>query len=364
MHVLMFTQRVDAGHDVLGFTVDWIRALADRVDRLDVLTGYEGSHDLPDNVTVRSYGKERGYAKPRRVATFQRHCLWYARRGDVDVAFSHMIPEFVIASWPWLRVAGVPYVLWYAHRSVNARLRVAHALVDRVVTATDASFRLPSSKLSVVGHGIDTDRFAPDDVDADTGVASTPAPDRHRLLSVGRLDPVKDVDVLIDAVGTLADRGREVTLRLVGEPARKGDYGQRLREQVEAADLDDRIEFVGPVPHERIVSEYRQAGVFLNASRTGSLDKTEVEAMACGTPVLSCNDSFVEMVEDAGLDPAALTWPADDADALADRVETLLDYDEETYRDLCSRSRAVARERHDLGRLMDRLVDVFAEVSS
>jgi glycosyltransferase involved in cell wall biosynthesis len=86
--------------------------------------------------------------------------------------------------------------------------------------------------------------------------------------------------------------------------------------------------------------------------------------MACGTPVIACNDSYVEMVEDAGLDPAALTWTAGDADALADRDETLFDYDEGAYRDLSTRGREVARERHDLGRLMDRLVDVFAEVSS
>lgn len=57
MHVLMITQRVDSEHDVLGFATDWVRELAMNVDRLTVLTGYEGSHDLPENVKVVSYGK-------------------------------------------------------------------------------------------------------------------------------------------------------------------------------------------------------------------------------------------------------------------------------------------------------------------
>lgn len=353
MHALMLTPRVDSEHDVLGFTVQWIGALADQVESLDVLTGYEGVHDLPANVSVRSYGKERGLSKPERLVAFQRQCRQLARTGDINVLFSHMIPKFVLASWPWFGLRGTPYVQWYAHSNVDLSLRLAHRLVDGVVTPTASSFRLPSEKVRVVGHGIDTDWFVPGDQN----------PDRTTLLNVGRIDPVKNLDVVVDAVDELLDRGRDVSLRVVGEPTADESYATQVRRQVTDLNLADRIEFRGSVPHTEVLAEYQRAGVFINASRTGSLDKTEIEAMATETPVVSCNDSFADMVRDSSVDDAKLTFPPGDANALADRVETLLDLDEAAYRNLGSECREVARARHDVRALMETIADILARVA-
>lgn len=351
MRVLMVTQRVDDDHDILGFTSDWIAALAYHVDRLDVLTAYAGEYELPENVTVHSYGKERGYPKWRRIATFENYCARLAPK--VDAVFAHMIPQYVLAGWPWFWVTGTPVVLWYAHSSVTWDLKVAHALVDRIVTATAESVRLPSDKVQVLGHGIDTERFSP-------------GPDRYergRLLGVGRLDPVKNFETLIEAVGLLTESGLDVSLRIVGEPAQDPVYLDTLRERVAEVGVDDSVTFPGAVPHEEIVGEYRRAGVFLNASDTGSLDKTEVEAMACGTPVVSSNDSYAEMVAEAEIDTSLLTFPAGDAQALATNVERLLDLDSTEFERLCRNSRHVARTRHDVDTLMGKLCDVLTDVN-
>lgn len=353
MHLLLMTQQVDAEHDVLGFTVDWIRALASQVDRLDVLTGYVGEYDLPENVTVRSYGKERGFGKLRRVVEFQRQCARYSR-ADFDAVFVHMIPTYVIASWPWLGASGVPFVLWYAHSETDLKLRVAHHLVDRVVTATDASFRLDSEKVAVLGHGIDTTMFTP----------GPPETERDLLLGLGRLDPVKNFGILIDAVDLLRDRGRDVRLRIVGETSEYTEYEADLRARVAYRELEDRITFVGTVPHDSVVTEYRRAGAFLNASETGSLDKTEIESMACETPTISSNDSYRGMIRDSRLDESLLTFPSDEVSILADRIETLCEMDAATYRDLGEVSRSLARERHDVEALMRKLVAEIEDVQS
>lgn len=348
----MMTQRVDTDHDILGFTVDWIEALAAEVDELDVLTGYEGKHDLPDNVAVHSYGKERDFGKPRRVLAFESHCARLFP--NIDVAFVHMIPNYVLAASPWLRLTGKPCVMWYAHGNVDWNLWIAHCLVDRVVTPTPESFRLDSPKVEVLGHGIDTGRFTP----------SEPKTERTRLLSLGRIDPVKNIETLIDAFKVLTDRGRDVSLRVVGEPSHDVDYLHELRERASSAGLDDRVTFPGAVPHGDVVAEYRRAGIFLSASRTGSLDKTEVESMACGTPVVSCNDSYVEMVRDTTLDTSVLAFSKCDTESLADRVETILDFDETRYRALCRDSREVAKQRHDVSTLMRRMATIFRHVAN
>lgn len=351
MNILMITQRVDPQDDVFGFTHTWIERLAKRVDRLDVLTAYKANLDLPANVTVRSYGKERGFSKPRRIFEFQRHCLRYARRGSIDVVFAHMMPNFVLASWPWLRPTGARYVLWYAHGDVDHRLRIAHRLVDRVVTSTPSGFNLESSKVDVVGHGIDTDRFSPTMQEAD----------RTSLLGVGRLDPIKNFEVLIDAMNYIVEDGHDVHLSIVGRPHDNGEYYRRLQEQVSEYGLQDHVEFVGEIPYEDIDQWYRKAGLFLNASTTGSFDKTEQEAMASGTPVVSCNQSYRELVSDSDIDDELLMFePGDPAD-LADRIEELLKTDD--YCTLAEQSRKIIRGEYDVDGLMARLETVFEEVS-
>lgn len=352
VHVLLITQRVQPDHDILGFTVDWIEALSQKVDFLDVLTSYEGNHDLPDNVRVRSFGKERGFSKPRRVATFEYHCARYALDGEVDVAFAHMVPDFVTASYPWFRLAGIPHVLWYAHGNVDRSLRIAHRLVDAVVTPTEESFNIDSEKVHLVGHGIDTDKFAPG------GVPKS----RNQILWVGRIDPVKNVEVLVETMGELRDRNRDVSLRIVGEPHRGEAYFDSVRNRVDELGLGDRITFVGRLTQDEVVDEYRHAGVFINASETGSLDKIEIEGLACGTPVVSSNESYVGMIEDSGLDESLLTYPAGDTDALADRIERLLELSEDQYEQVCETGRDVVKSRHDVTGMMERITRVLAEV--
>lgn len=342
MHVLMITPRVDPSHDVLGFTTDWIAALADRVGELSVLSGYVGDWDPPDNVRLRSYGKENGLSKPRRVLRFQRHCRSLARDGDVDIVFAHMIPKFTLASWLWFGARGVPYLQWYAHSSVTWDLRLVTKLVDTIVTPTSESFRIDTPKLDVLGHGIDTDRFTPGDGGAD----------RTRLLGVGRIDPVKRFDLLVDAVHELVKRDHDVTLRIVGGSTGDREYTDEIRAQVSRLGLDDRVTFVGAIPHEEIVAEYRRAGAFINGSQTGSLDKTEIEALACGTPTISCNDSYREMVRREELSPSLLSYPADDAAALAACIEGVLQLPNARYEQLCQAGRDTVVANHDVGSLM------------
>ena len=61
--IVIITQDVDEQSDVLGFFVAWIRAFAQRVERVDVITLAKGTYALPANVFVHSLGKEWGSSK-------------------------------------------------------------------------------------------------------------------------------------------------------------------------------------------------------------------------------------------------------------------------------------------------------------
>ena len=101
-----------------------------------------------------------------------------------------MCPEYVLAAAPTNRIFRKKSVLWYTHREVSLKLRLAAKLVDKIFTASKESFRLPSKKVVIAGHGIDIEHFKPR--------GSSASGDTLKLLSVGRVSPSKDLMFLIE----------------------------------------------------------------------------------------------------------------------------------------------------------------------
>ena len=345
MNLLFITYKVDETDSLVGFVAGWLRALAARVERLDVICLAQGPASLPDNVRVHSLGKERGAGKLRQAVEFWRA----ARRIQADVVFCQFSPIFVIAIAPFAKLRGWPILLWYTHRHVDLKLRLATALADRVLTASPESFRLASPKVRVVGHGMDTERFAPA-----TEVATTNA--GKIVLAVGRIAPIKHYEMLIEAARILVrEQGRaEVEFLIVGDvegPVPAG-YAEGLRHQAAEAGLEGRLRFCGRVPHGEVVDYYRRAAVTVNLCPTGGLDKAVLEGMAAGRPALVRNSSFAALL---GQDAELLLAPDGDVRAVAERLVRLLDMPEAERAALGLRLRQRVVAEHSLERLADRI---------
>jgi len=271
MKLLICTQAVDADDPVLGFFCRWIEEFAKHCEKVTVLCLREGEHALPNTVEVIVLGSSR----LARVAK-----LWslsLKRRGEYDTVFVHMNPEYVILGGLLWRALGKRIALWYTHKSVDLKLRIAIVLTNIVFTASKESFRLRSKKVRVMGHGIDTDFFSPD-----ARVARG-----DWMLSVGRLMPSKRHDLAIRAA-SLA--GRE--LRIIG------DGLERKNLEALAHSLNANVHFLGGLTQTALRDEYRTANLFLHTSETGSLDKVVLEALACGLPVRT-NDPALKALESA-----------------------------------------------------------------
>ena len=72
------------------------------------------------------------------------------------------------------------------------------------------------------------------------------------------------------------------------------------------------------VANKNIVSFLQNADLFVNMGQTGSLDKAMVEAMACGLPILTCNEALEEVLEDY---QEELMYPKKDYRSLAEKIE-------------------------------------------
>ncbi len=347
LRLLWFNLATDADAPNLGFATDWINALAQHCEYIDVISMRVGRVDVAANVRVLSLGKERGYSEARRAYRFYR-LLWTTLRARPhDACFAHMQPLFAAMGAPLLRLYGVPLTLWYAHRAVTLRLRVAAVAATRVVSPSRESFRLPGDKLRITGHGIDVDRFAP----------AEPAPGPFTILSLGRIAPVKRLENLLSAAEMLAEQGDRFRLRLLGTVyPQDRKYANDLQTQVDSCGLGDIVEFAGAVPHERVPAEVRQAHLMVNLSATGSIDKAVLEAMACGIPVVTANAAFVEM-----LSPWAgqLLTPPDDPKTLAQRLQGLIAMDSGARVELGQELRALVERDHSMQRLVENLLAVL-----
>lgn len=282
MRLLICTQVIDTDDPVLGFFCRWIEEFAKHAERVEVICLREGKHSLPANVRVHSLGKESAKREARstknRITYAMRFLslVWKLRR-DYDAVFVHMNPEYIVLGGLFWRLSGTRVALWYTHKSVNLKLRIAAFLSNVIFTASKESFRLKSKKVRVMGHGIDTDFFSPD--------ASVARGDW--MLSVGRLMPSKRHDL---AIRMAVKEGKE--LRIAGEGPERANLEALAREKHAA------VQFLGGLSQTQLRDEYRTAAVLIHTSETGSLDKVVLEALACGLPVRT-NDPALKALESA-----------------------------------------------------------------
>lgn len=355
MNLLLLNLGMDASHTALGFTTSWTNALARRSEHVSVITMFTGRMALEPNVTVHSLGKERGFSEPRRLAEFYRALFRILRERPIDACFAHMAPLFAALFAPIGKVRRIPILLWYAHASVPKTLRVAHFAADRCVTPTADSFRLPSDKLRLLGHGIDTQVFQPPEV---------PGPDYEATaISIGRLGRVKRVEEIMAAVA-LARQELEAELRLeiTGGPITEADrdYVELLHREAGSLGIEDAVDFAGPVPFDQIPARYHRGSLFLSVSGTGSLDKAVLEAMASGCIPISRNESFARLASEHGLEHLV---PGPGPEGLADAIVAARRLPPAEREELRARLRGIVETEHSLSTLADNLIAELSELA-
>lgn len=190
------------------------------------------------------------------------------------------------------------------------------------------------------------------------------APDGRRpgrILAVGRLDPIKGFEHLVDACAELARRGVDFHCRIVGD----GPLREQLQQRAERLGLAGRIEMTGALPQERVRDMLREAAMFVLPSvitPSGDRDGIPValmEAMACGLPVVSTRVSGIpELIEH---ERDGLLAPPADAQALADCMQRQLGDGEPAARERLRHARRQVERHFDIATETAHLHKVFAE---
>lgn len=143
----------------------------------------------------------------------------------------------------------------------------------------------PPGAIEVVAPGVEHAFFAP----GDRGGARTALGlgDGPVLLFVGRIQPLKGLDVAVQALAALGRR--DATLLVVGGASgAAGDHEvERIRALVAELGLGAQVRFVPPQPHHLLSTYYRAADAVWVPSRSESFGLVALEAAACGVPVVA-----------------------------------------------------------------------------
>lgn len=201
------------------------------------------------------------------------------------------------------------------------------AQADRVVAANVVErahlvwyYGARAERIAVIPCGVDTDLFQPMDPAKAKDLLELP-PD-PLLLYVGRLQPIKGLETLLEAMAAVPE---PAYLLVVGgdhdEP--ENGHGAALRQRVTALGLDRRVRFLRAQPQRRLRLFYASADATIIPSYYESFGMVALEAMACGSPVVASRVGGLTTTVQDGVTGRLV--PEGDPAALAAAITTLLD---------------------------------------
>lgn len=290
MKLLIFTQKVDKNDSVLGFFHRWIEVFAEQCESVLVICLEKGKYELPSNVTVLSLGKEDG--KTRLQYIFQFYKYIFQQKNNYDTVFVHMNPEYVLLGGLFWKIFRKKLSLWYVHRNVDFKLKMATLFVDKIFTVTTSSFSLQSKKVIAVGHGIDTEYFLPAEIQTKNK--------KFNILSVGRITRIKKLEDAVSAIALLGqDLQQKLSVKFIGGTVTEEDekYKNELEVLIQEKNLTSVIELCGSVSYSNIRQLYWGTDLCLNLAPTGGIDKAVLESLSCGVPTLFRNQAFLSFAK-------------------------------------------------------------------
>lgn len=343
MNLLVITQKMDRNDPVLGFFHRWVEEFSKYVEKLTVVCLEEGEHSLPSNVKVLSLGKEKGKSRFKYIRRFY-YYIWRERK-KYDSVFVHMNQEYVILGGMLWKAMGKKIYMWRNHHAGSFLTGAASLLCRKVFCTSRFSFVARYRNCRIMPVGVDTEMFR----------ASDSLPRRaNSILILGRIAPVKKIDVFIDAVRILSKERTDWNAMIVGDPLPKdAGYLDQLKSEVRKSGLSERIEFAGAVKNFETPALYSVSDVCVNLSPSGMFDKTIFESMGCGCIVITSNLNLKGKISDA------LIFREGDAEDLASRLGKAISLSEEARDEIRRSLREFLEREHSLSRLAR---DLMAEL--
>ncbi|MGA9187610.1 MAG: glycosyltransferase family 4 protein, partial [Methanosarcina sp.] len=179
------------------------------------------------------------------------------------------------------------YTLPFKDDEWKSKIEYVLNSADAIITVSNSNLECikkldVKTPVTVLPNGYREDLFYPADLYKSRKLLSLPF-DKKIILSVGNLDEIKGHKYLIEALSDIVKKRKDVICFIVGGGKLEG----KLNKQIKSAGLQEHVKLVGGKPHNDIPIWMNACDVFVLPSLRESFGVVQIEAMACGKPVVA-----------------------------------------------------------------------------
>ena len=196
--------------------------------------------------------------------------------------------------------------------------------IDHIVTVSNdlkekliSSYRISDQKITVIGNGINSREFYKSNKNEARKICGLESEKKY-ILSLSRLSFEKGIVYLLKAFASI--KTDNVILLIGGE----GPQKKQLQKITHDLNIHSNVHFIGGIPHAETIHWYNASDVYCLPSLWEGCPNTIIEALACGTPVVS---TLVGGIPDLVNSKAGYLVPPKDSNALAYALESAIKRD-------------------------------------
>ena len=182
-----------------------------------------------------------------------------------------------------------------------------------------------------------------------------------KILTIGRLVEKKGHEYAIRAIAKVVKKYRNIEYLIAGD----GPLRNKLEGLVQELGIEKHVKFLGAIEQNEVLKLYQQAHIFVLPSITASNGDQEgipvvlMEAQATGLPVISTYHTGIPEVIVEG--KSGFLVPEKDVDALAERLEYLIEHPE-IWPEMGRYGRKFVEEKYDIKKLNQKLVEIYQKL--
>jgi len=174
-------------------------------------------------------------------------------------------------------------------------------------------------KIEIIPCGVDVDLFQP--LNQEISRRKLGITDSKVVLYVGRLEPLKGVDIMLKALALL-ENGNQVKTIIVGGDLQEDAEMNRLKSLSRNLGISEQVSFLGSLDQQELPTYYSAADICVVPSYYESFGLVALESMACGTPVIASRVGGLPTIVKDSLNGYLIPWRC--PEPFTDSLEILL----------------------------------------
>lgn len=279
----------------------------------------------------------------------------YAKKRNIPlVSTDHAYPDNLTQQLKLPHIAKKPinsvmnrYFISFLKRSEYATMPTEQAVAD-LIPQKRKPFKVPVEALS---NGIDLSRFAKGRADSEIYKKYGIPKNKPIVLYVGRVDPEKTLDVLMEAFVKVQAKNPEAQLVVVGD----GTARPKLEKIIEKAGISENAHFLGRIVGDDLPQLYRTGTVFAITSKTETQSIVLMEAMASGLPCVAVNAGAIhELVKN---NKNGYLCGPDDVNAVSRGIQKIIA--DKKRHDRMSEESVKRAAKHDISHTLTRMEEIY-----